>query len=192
MKHKLSFLWTKIKLSTQTSYWVMQKKRYASLVLLISFLFYELIYWIFNLSVLFKILSSNNVSFFEKMNVLISPFSSMASTNGIFFAILMIILSLIQGVNISLIIYSIRHQQKIDDAIISESSFITLLAMIGLGCPSCGTSLITPVVATFVSGSSVIISEKINYFVLPIAVIISFYSFYSLGLKLSTIRAKEK
>ncbi len=192
MNPKLALLITKVKLSFNTVGWVLAKWRYALLALVTAFLFFELIYWMFNLGILFTILGSGGVSVIEKINVLLSPIQSITSTNGIFVALLMVILSILQGVNIAVLAFTMRHQQKVDPTLLGGSTLVGLLALIGLGCPACGTSLITPVVALFVSTSAVAISEKIMLVMLPLAIIIGLYGIYVLGLRASTARAQQQ
>ena len=189
MKEKLSFFGIKLKLSAKTVGWVLSRWRYALLALVTAFLFFELIYWMFNLEVLFTILGSSGVSIVEKINVLLSPLGSIAASSGTYVASLMVILSLLQGVNIAVLAFTMRHQQKTDPSLLGGSTFVGLLALIGLGCPACGTSLITPVVALFVSTSAVAISEKIMLVVLPLAIIVGLYGIYVLGLRASSAKA---
>lgn len=192
MKDKLSFFGIKLKLSLQTIGWVLSKWQYALLALATAFLFFELIYWMFNFGVLFTILGSGGVSVAEKINVLMSPIGSIVTSSGAFVASLMVVLSLLQGINIAVLTFTIRHQKKIDPSLLGGSTFVGLLALIGLGCPACGTSLITPVVALFVSTSAVAISEKIMLVILPIAIIIGLYGIYILGLRAATAKANYK
>ncbi len=191
MKDRLAFILIKIQLSLKTIGWILRKKRYVAVSVIAAVLFFELIYWSLNLSVLITIIFSNNVTLIEKIAVLISPIQSIISTNGVWFLIIMILLAAVQGVSLAMIIYVVRHQRKIDDKLIGGNSFAALLAIIGLGCPSCGTSLLTPVVALFASGSAVAISETIAIFVFPFALIVGLFSLYSIGLKAANIRAHQ-
>ena len=189
MKEKLTFFSIKLKLSAKTVGWVLSRWRYALLAIVTAFLFFELIYWMFNLGVLFTILGSGGVSITEKINVLLSPLGSVATSSGVYVASLMVILSLLQGINIAVLAFTMRYQQKTDPSLLGGSTFVGLLALIGLGCPACGTSLITPVVALFVSTSAVAVSEKIMLVVLPLAITIGLYGIYVLGLRASAARA---
>lgn len=192
MQKKLSFFGTKLKLSLHTVGWVLSQWRYSLLAFATAVLFFELIYWMFNLSVIITILGSNSVSVVEKINVLMSPIGSIVTSSGSFVALLMIILSLLQGINIAVLVFTIRHQKKVDPSLLGGSTFVGLLALIGLGCPACGTSLITPVVAIFVSTSAIVISEKIMLAVLPIAIIVGLYGIYVLGLRAATAKINYK
>ncbi len=189
---KLSFLRLKLILSAKTVWWVLGQWRYALLALVVALAFFELIYWLFNLSTFTTVLTSSGLSMGEKFRFVVDPLFSLGQTNGMYTAILMLLVSLVQGINISVLTYTIRHQQKLDAAAVGGSSFVGLLAIIGLGCPSCGTSLLTPIIAIFVSGSAVAISESITRISLPIALAVGLYGLYVIGLKAAGARAANK
>jgi hypothetical protein len=163
--------------------------RYAVLATLVAILFFEFIFWMFNMPVLTIILTSGNLSIIDKLNVLASPIKSINSISGTFVVVMMLILAVVQGISIAELTYTIRHQKKIDSKLIGGSSLVGLLAIIGLGCPACGTSLLTPIVALFVSSSAVAVSEKITAIALPLAIIIGIYGLYVIGLKAASARA---
>lgn len=191
MKQKLKFFITKLQLSMRTIGWVLTQWRYALLATAFAILFFELIYWLFNLSVLTTILTSGNVTPLEKLEVLASPVQAIASAEGMTTALLILILAIIQGINLAVLTYTIKHQPKVDQKLVGGSTVVTFLAVLGLGCPACGTSLITPIVAVFVSGSAVAVSEKIAAIVTPIALLVALYGMYVVGLRAATIRAQQ-
>lgn len=192
MKQKLKFFITKLQLSMRTIGWVLTQWRYALLATAFAILFFELIYWLFNLSVLTTILTSGNVTPLEKLEVLASPVQAIASAEGMTTALLILILAIIQGINLAVLTYTIKHQPKVDQKLVGGSTVVTFLAVLGLGCPACGTSLITPIVAVFVSGSAVAVSEKIAAIVTPIALLVALYGMYVVGLRAATIRAQQQ
>lgn len=140
------------------------------------------------MNVLGTILWSGNVSFADKLSVLLSSFRSVAAASGVLLFTLMLLVSLAQGVTIASLTYIFRHQNKIDTSLLGGSSVVGLLALLGLGCPACGTSLLTPLVAIFVSGSAVAVSEKIMNVILPFALLMGIYGLYVVGLKLANVR----
>lgn len=190
MRGRAGFFWVKLRLSTKTVGWLLSQWRYSALALVIALVFFELMYWLFNLSFLGTILASGNVTLVEKLNVLASPVQSIASVSGIQTLLLMLLLSIVQGISIAMLTYVVRHQKKLDAELLGGSSIVGLLAIIGIGCPACGTSLLTPIVALFVSGSAVAVSEKIIIFLLPIALLVGLYGLYAIGLKAAHIRTR--
>lgn len=192
MKDRISLTLAKLRLSIGAVAWLLSTRwRYALLALLIAVLFFELVYWFFNFPVLSTIVFSGNVSLIEKLQVLSSPVQSIGAASGGLLLTFMLLLALVQGILLASLIYVVRQQRKVDDKLVSGSSFATLFAIIGLGCPACGTSLITPVVALFISGSAVTVSQRITLVATPLALGIGLYGLYAVGLKLANVRAKE-
>ena len=190
MKDRTALLSTKLKLSAKNIGWLLSSWKYAVLAAVVAVVFFELIFWLFNASTFWTIMVSSGVSVSEKFNVLLSPFEAIGQASGVWLLSMMVILALLQGVSIAALAYVIRRQKKIDDKLVGGSSLITLLAIVGLGCPACGTSLITPIVALFVSSSAVAVSETITAFVTPLAVGIAAYGVYVLGLQIANTRTR--
>ncbi len=188
MRHMLSFTLIKLRLSAKNLGWLLSRWQYSVLASIVALLFFELMYWLFNLSVLGIILGSGNVTLAEKVAVLASPFHAIAAASGTSMLILMLLVSLVQGISIAALAYVFRHQKTIDPSLVGGSSVVGLLAVLGLGCPACGTSLLTPIVAIFVSGSAVAVSERIMLVLLPFALIIGLYGLYVVGLKVANAR----
>lgn len=192
MRLKLQLFFMKFKLSFKNLFWLLQKYNYLALAILAAIVFFEFVYWVFNLNVLSSILFSSNVSTLDKLDTLISPFTQLADANGSSIFMSMILLSMIQGIAIAGLIYVIKNQDKPDAKLIGGGSFVGLLAIIGLGCPACGTSLLTPLLALVVSGSAVSLSEVITRFTLPLSIVIGIYGLYVLGQRLAALRAKSE
>jgi len=94
--------------------------------------------------------------------------------------------SVLQGISISMIVYTIKKNQNDNKSIASKqiglSGFATIAATVGLGCVPCGTSVILPIVMIFFSGSAVAVAADIaNNIILVLALIASFYSIYKVG-----------
>lgn len=190
MNARLRLFRVKLMLSAKTLGWLLTQWRYALLALCIALLFFEFTYWMFNLSILQLILTSSNLGLLEKLDVLISPVRALSEANGLSTVSLMLLVALVQGVSLSALIYTMRHQQKIDARLLGGSSFAGLLSVIGLGCPSCGTSLLTPIIALFVSaGSATSVSEQLTLYALPLALVVGIFGLYILGLRAATAHA---
>jgi len=191
MKTRYYLFLTKVSLSFKTIAWVLSKWRYSLMAIVVAVFFFELTYWLFNLNIFWVVLTSFKLSFLDKVTFLLSPIQSIGGSNGYGLVVIMIILSITQGISISVLTFILRHQKKIDSETIGRSSLIGLLAIIGLGCPSCGTSLITPIVAIFISSSAVAVSEKITAIMMPLALVIGIYGLYVLGIKASSTKATK-
>lgn len=191
MKNRLALIRVKIILSARSVWWVLSRPKYAVLAVVVMILFFELTYWLFNLDVLTLILSSSNVSLAEKLNVLMSPIDAVKSTSGSFLVGMMLLLSVLQGVAISILVFYFKNQKQVDAKLVGGSTAVGVLAVIGLGCPACGTSLVTPIVALFVSSSAPAISEDITNVALPLAILVAIFGIYVLGIRIANIRATQ-
>lgn len=189
LKLRLALLRAKLKLSCVTILWLFRQWRYILIAAIAALAFFELIYWLFNYDLISLLFFNPVIDFGTKLKVFLSPLTSVSNANGMLATIEMWLIAIIQGVNIALLTYVIRHQRKVSAGTLGGSSFVGLLAIIGLGCPSCGTSLITPVVAIFASSSAAAVSESINAIVLPLAILIGLYGIYVLGIQAANARA---
>lgn len=184
-----NFLVAKLKVSASALVWLFSHLRYAVTAMLAALFFFELVYWMLKLPVFWTLMTSSNLSLFDKLHQLTGPFTYLTAQNGYFIASLMVLLAIIQGVSLTAVVYAVRHQPKLDETLLGESAVIGFIALIGLGCPACGTSLITPIVALFVSGSAVTVSQVIARILLPLAVLVGLYGLYVVGLRVANIRA---
>lgn len=189
MKMRIKLFGMKLKIALQTLAWLFKQPRYIAFAAIISLLFFEFVYWMFNVPLLTTLMASNNLSINDKLALLLGPFTYVQNQNGIVVFSMMIGLALIQGASLAALTFAIRHQPKTDSKLLGGSAVVSLLAVVGLGCPACGTSLITPIVALFISGSAVAVSEQITAFTLPLAIIIGLYGLYVTSLRTSTIKA---
>jgi hypothetical protein len=172
-------------------WWLMKKPLYLILAFIIAFMFFELTYWLFNLEVLRILLSSPLLSIVEKFEVLVSPIEAIATASGRTIIGMMLFLALLQGISIAALVYILRHQRKVDSKLLGGSYFVSLIAIVGLGCPACGTSIVTPLIAIFASSSAVAISETVTTIALPFALLISVYGLYSVGQRVASVRAEQ-
>jgi len=184
-----NFLVAKLKVSANALVWLFSHLRYTVAAVLAALFFFELVYWMLKLPVFWTLMTSPHLSLADKLHQFVGPFTYLTAQNGYFIASPMVLLAVIQGVSLTAVVYAVRHQPKLDESLLGESAVISFIALIGLGCPACGTSLITPIVALFVSGSAVAVSQVIARILLPLAVLIGLYGLYVVGLRVASIRA---
>lgn len=180
---------TKYALSGSSLVWLFGHMRYSVLALISAIGFFELVYWMLKPTVFWVLMTSQQLSVFDKLQQLTGPFWYTYIQNGFVATTIMLLLALAQGLSLAAVIYVLRHQPKLDEALLGEGALVSFVALIGLGCPACGTSLITPIVAMFVSGSATAVSQTIARIILPIALLVGLYGLYTLGLRVATIRA---
>ena len=111
--------------------------------------------------------------------------------------LVLILLSLMQGLAVSGIVYAVKNRQK-DEALnhASASSIASVLAFITLGCPTCGITILTPILTMFAGAGAVALAERLGVALTVVAFILLAYSLIQLGylifVNVSANRAKEK
>lgn len=97
-------------------------------------------------------------------------------------------ISILQGILIGLIVllWNKRRTQNLNNpesnsANVEKAGIITGLIALGAGCPTCGTTLLTPLVGAFFSTGSLAIAGAISTIVTWLAIVIAVLSLKRLG-----------
>lgn len=75
---------------------------------------------------------------------------------------------------------------------VQKAGIITGLIALGAGCPTCGTTLITPLIGTFVSTGSLAVAGVISTIVTWLAIVIALLSLHRLGVETYAIIINER
>ena len=105
-------------------------------------------------------------------------------------------ISILQGILIGLIVLLWSKKKKQTEsknsANVERAGIITGLIALGAGCPTCGTTLITPLLGAIFSTGSLAIAGTISTIVTWLAIIIAILSLKRLGLETYVIIVNEK
>jgi len=101
-------------------------------------------------------------------------------------------LSFLQGVLIGLIVFLWHKKRENNSANLEKAGIITGLIALGAGCPTCGTTLLTPLIGAIFSTGSLAIAGVISAIVTILAVIIAILSLKRLGVETYAIIINEK
>lgn len=101
-------------------------------------------------------------------------------------------IALLQGVLIGLIVLLWQKKRAENSANLEKASIITGLIALGAGCPTCGTTLLTPLFAAIFSTGGLAITGVVSTLVTWIAVIIAFFALRRLGLENYVIIRNDK
>ena len=134
-----------------------------------------------------------------KMAILKDGFLSLFGINKTFLDwLLTFSIAFLQAILISLIILiwkkRVKNQknQKSDNSSVQNAGIAAGLALLGSGCPTCGTTLITPIIGSIFSGGSLAIAGAISSIITTIAIIILLLSLKKVGLETYVIIIDEK
>jgi hypothetical protein len=90
-------------------------------------------------------------------------------------------IALLQGILIGLIALLWKKKKEQSSANLESAGIITGLIALGAGCPTCGTTLITPLIGAIFSTGSLSIAGTISTLVTWLAIIIAILSIKRLG-----------
>ena len=181
----------RLKYSLKAVTGIARRPKYLTLILIGGFLTFQLLLWFYNSNTLFYMLFSSHMSLISK---LIFPFKSFTSLLTSFSAVqvsTMIILALIQGLLLALIIY-IGYRRTLSSSGVMTGGGSLFIALFGFGCPTCGTSLLTPLLMTLASGSAASIGAVVGPIMNTLGIFLGLIALYQISMPLATELAKER
>ena len=101
-------------------------------------------------------------------------------------------ISILQGILIGLIVLLWQKKKEQNAANLEKAGIITGLIALGAGCPTCGTTLLTPLLGAIFSTGSLAIAGAISAIVTALAIIIAILSLKRLGTETYVIIINEK
>ena len=147
-------------------------------------------------------LLSGGLSKFELMSILGFPanlkilwdsFIAIFGINQIFLDWLFIFfISTLQGILIGLIVFLWKKKREQNSADLEKAGIITGLIALGAGCPTCGTTLLTPIIGAIFSTSGLAITGAISTIITWVAIIIAILSLKRLGVESYVTIINEK
>ncbi len=159
---------------------------------IISFLFFGLLMNLLS-SGLTKFELMFAVGFSGAMKILGDAFLAIFGVNMIFMEWQPIfLLSFLQGVLIVLIVFLWQKKREENSANVKKAGIITGLIALGAGCPTCGTTLLTPLLGTIFSTGSLVAAGVISTVVTVLAIAIAILSLKRLGVETYVIIVNEK
>ena len=128
----------------------------------------------------FELMSA--LGFPESLKILGDSFISIFGVNQPFLDWLPIFaLSILQGTLIGLIVLLWNKKREQNSANLEKAGIITGLIALGAGCPTCGTTLLTPLIGTIFSTGGLAITGAISTIITWLAIIIAVLSLKRLG-----------
>lgn len=101
-------------------------------------------------------------------------------------------ISVLQGILIGLIVLLWDKKRSENSANLEKAGIITGLIALGAGCPTCGTTLLTPLIGAVFSTGGLAITGTISAIVTWLAIIIAILSLRRLGEETYVIITNEK
>lgn len=104
----------------------------------------------------------------------------------------MFLLSILQGTLIGLIVLLWKKKRGENSENIEKAGIIAGLIALGAGCPTCGTTLITPLIGVVFSTGSLAVASTISTIVTVLAVLIAILSLKKLGFEIYVTIINER
>ena len=127
------------------------------------------------------------------MTILKDSFLSIFGVNQIFADWLpTFLLAFLQGILIGLLVFLWHKKKENKSGGIEKAGLVAGLIALGAGCPTCGTTLLTPLLGAIFSTGSLAIAGTISIIVTVLAVLIAILSIKRLGLESYVIIINER
>lgn len=133
------------------------------------------------------------LGFPSNLQILWDSFIAIFGINQIFLDWLPIFaISILQGILIGLIVLLWDKKREQNSANLEKAGIITGLIALGAGCPTCGTTLLTPLLGAIFSTGGLAITGTISTIITWLAIIIAILSLKRLGEETYVIIINEK
>ena len=133
------------------------------------------------------------LGFPENLKIIFGCVVAIFGVNQIFLDWLLIFaISVLQGILIGLIVLLWNKKKEQNSANLEKAGIITGLIALGAGCPTCGATLLTPLVGAIFSTGSLAIAGAISTIITWLAIIIAILSLKRLGEESYVIIINEK
>lgn len=178
--------WKKLLEKTRSAvggiWFVIKRPGWAGVALIAAYLISLIIYFSINFGYYGAVLGGGNLSLVDRLEVVglmsLGMFGSYFADLG---GVLLLVVSLLQGISLAVLIYTARQNRKLDASVAGRSGLALVLATIGLGCVPCGTSLLIPLMTILFSSSAPALIGTANQLVLITAILLTVYSLYLVG-----------
>ena len=101
-------------------------------------------------------------------------------------------IAILQGTLIGLIVVLWKKKREKNAENLEKAGIITGLIALGAGCPTCGTTLLTPLIGAIFSTGSLAIAGTVSVIVTWVEIIIAIFALKRLGLETYVIIVNER
>lgn len=160
---------------------------YILLALVVGLMFYQIIFWFLNLGLAHYLFTNPYLTIGDKLSLVWSSFAGVFQPPIATLSVLLLSVSLLQGVAISALVYSFRSNRKFHSGskrVVGGVGAAGLLSVVGLGCAACGTSLVTPLLTLFTASASTALADQIGFYSAVLALALTLITLYTIGRRL--------
>lgn len=167
-----------------------KKLRFWIVFLIVFFFFGTLMNLLSNGFSSFELMGA--VGFMGSLEIIRDAFLGIFGVGRTFFDwILPFLISMLQGILLSLVFLVWKMKKKASSASLERAGIVTGLAVLGAGCPTCGTALLAPIIGAIFSGGSAIVGT-VSWVITLIAILIAIFALRKIGEDAYVIITSEK
>jgi hypothetical protein len=131
------------------------------------------------------------VDFLKKIEILWRAFLGIFGFSRNFYDFLYIfVLTFIQATLISLVVLVYKYRKN--SANIQNAGIVTGLIILGSGCPTCGTTLLAPIIISLAGSSGMAMAGTTSMLLTILSLILAFFTFKKVGFEAYIIFKAEK
>lgn len=168
---------------------LLHKPLYLAITIVSAFLMLGLVLWSLNIDLLTYVLFQSQVDFGQKLRFFTYVYEAIF-TDFTLQNIAFLLFSVLFGINMALFVYVIRRRKSDTKAVTTSGSAVTI-GMLSGGCAACGTSLLTPLLAS-VGGVSAGFAEQLGAILSLLGSLLVVYAIFTLAEIASFSLAQEK
>ncbi len=132
-----------------------------------------------------------HVDFVGKLEILRDAFLGTFGVNRIFVDwIFIFIVTILQSVLISLVVFVFKYRK--DSANIQNAGIVTGLIILGSGCPTCGTTILAPIIISIMGSSGMAVAGTISWILTAASIIIALLALKKVGFETYAILMEKK
>ena len=165
--------------------------KYLFIALVVSVLFYEVVYWFLNIGLAQYLFTTPYLSIVDKLEILVGSYASVFQVPISKLPVLLFATSIFQGITVAGLVYLLTASRSRDKSFmrqVGSTGVAGALSVVGVGCAACGTSIILPIITLLVGSVSTQFVDTIGLYALLAALLVSIFGSYLIGLKVAYIR----
>lgn len=178
-----------LKLSFYGAILAFRKKRFLIAFIISFIIFGTLLNLLASGSAGFALLA--NADFSGKLEILKNAFLGTFGLNRVFLDWLFIFFTtILQSTLIGLVVFVFKYRE--DSANLENAGIITGLIVLGSGCPTCGTSVLAPIIISIAGSSGMAIVGTVSWVLTILSIVLALFALKKVGFETYAILMEER
>ena len=125
----------------------------------------------------------SGIGFGDKMGLMVDVWGRILGNFTNLWGWALMLMAMLQGLTVALLIFGWRAKvsSKATVAGLEAGGVGTALSFLALGCPSCGTGLLAPLLTTILGSGAVVMADVLGWFLVLVAVVLLLHAGRRLG-----------